>query len=158
MCDCSLVCIKKVAFFALTYNPKTGCVGPDSNRRTPARRDPKSRSFDLTRIPTLSKMVLTDFYAKERFCNVMIILAWLLHRCGENMSVSSVFSGGLRKFAALLWYYTGRIIHEGVCQKIMAYSLQGDWMGKCPWLQFHSGYDTVNLIWRQLVELDHGRG
>jgi hypothetical protein len=39
--------------------------------------DPKSRSFDLTRIPTLSKMVLTDFYAKEDPDMINKILAWL---------------------------------------------------------------------------------
>ena len=48
--------ITRVAFFKIdTYNPVKKCVGPDSNRRTPARRDPKSRSFDLTRIPTPCK-------------------------------------------------------------------------------------------------------
>ena len=64
--------------------------------------DPKSRSFDLTRIPTLSKMVLTDFYAKEDPDMINEILAWLIRLCGENMSISSISSSGLYGFSLLL--------------------------------------------------------
>ena len=38
---------------------KTGCVEQELNLRTPARRDPKSRSFDQTRIST---RFFNDFY------------------------------------------------------------------------------------------------
>ncbi len=55
---------KSVVFrFKDHLNPIKKCVGPDSNRRTPARRDPKSRSFDLTRIPTPCKEALFGFHA-----------------------------------------------------------------------------------------------
>ena len=56
--------IRRVSFFCVTYNPDKKCVGPDSNRRTPARRDPKSRSFNLTRIPTPCKQHF-PFFIRE---------------------------------------------------------------------------------------------
>ncbi len=85
-----------MAFFGDTYNPIKKCVGPDSNRRTPARRDPKSRSFDLTRIPTPCIMALpvsirevqtTTLSMQE---NSRMSIYW----CGENMSVSSDSGAG----------------------------------------------------------------
>jgi hypothetical protein len=41
--------ISKDWFFSLTYDPKSGCEEPDSNRRTPTGIGPEPIAFDLAR-------------------------------------------------------------------------------------------------------------